>query len=313
MSKPREQFRAILETPGCTPAAPVFSPLSARLAEVAGWEVCKMSGSVGKWADLAVPDAVSMANMTDLVDVCRRITRVIDIPLSVDADDGLRGGAPLSIRRSIRELEQAGAASVEIEDNTVPMHFTTFDPTSDLRSPGRHDGMIPQDDQVATLRAAVETRQDPSTVIVAKTHALYQMPLEPALDRIRAYAATGVDAVWAFIYPFGKNGRYERHYPDAPPADPRSDIEAIRSVTDLPMIVSGLPPDLVADEPWLVKNRVALRYLSQAPYRSAIKSIYDALVALKNGADGDSIPEDFPADVQREVIRERQLRQWDEA
>jgi len=283
------------------------------VAEVAGWEACKVSGSVGKWADLALPDAVSVTNMTDLVDLCRRITRAADIPLSIDADDGLRGMSGLSIRRSIRELERAGVASIEIEDNTVPLRFSAFDPKSDLRSPGRHAGMVDQEDQVAKLRAAAETREDPSLVIVAKTHAIYEMPMEQALDRIKAYDAAGVDAIWAFIYPFGKNGVYQRHYPDGPPADPRADIEAIRSVTELPLITSGLPTDLVADEAWLIQNHVAVRYLSQAPYRSALKAIYDALAQLKSGADGDSIPEEFPADIHREVMREPLLRKWDNA
>jgi hypothetical protein len=84
-------------------------------------------------------------------------------------------------------------------------------------------------------------------------------------------------------------------------------------VTDLPIITSGLPSDLVADEGWLSANRVSLRYLSQAPYRSAVKAIYESLVALREGADGDSIPDGFPAEVHRAVFREAELREWDTA
>ena len=60
MSKARERFRHILARPACTPAAPVFDPLSARIADMLGWEVCKLSGSVGKFANLAVPDGVQI-------------------------------------------------------------------------------------------------------------------------------------------------------------------------------------------------------------------------------------------------------------
>jgi len=313
MSKSREQLRKILASDECSSVAPVFSALSARIAELAGWNICKISGSVGKWAELGLPDAVSMTNISDLSDICRRVTRVIDIPLVMDADDGLRGSAPLTIRRTVRELEQAGAAAIELEDNLVPEHFFAHDPNADLRSPGRHASMISVADQVAKLRAAVEAREDASLVLVAKTPAIYELPLDEALARIKAYSSTGVDAIWPFMFPFGRNGKYERHYPGADPADPRADIEAIRSVTDLPIITSGLPSDLVADEGWLSANHVRLRYLSQAPYRSAVKAIYESLVALLEGADGDSIPDGFPGDVHRAVFREAELREWDKA
>jgi oxaloacetate decarboxylase len=91
MSRASARFREILAGETCTPVAPIFDPLSARVAQVAGWEFCKLSGSVGKAANLGVPDGAQMVTMVDLVDTVRRILRAAEIVLVVDIDDG--GGA----------------------------------------------------------------------------------------------------------------------------------------------------------------------------------------------------------------------------
>lgn len=75
MSRAREQFRNVLTRPICTLAANIFDPLSARIAHMLGYEVCVLSGSAGKAANLAVPDLV-LSNMSDVVDHCRRIIRL---------------------------------------------------------------------------------------------------------------------------------------------------------------------------------------------------------------------------------------------
>ena len=107
MPNARELFREVLSRPNCTLAANIFDPLSARLAEMIGYEICVLSGSVGKSANLAAPDLV-VANMSDVVDHCRRITRVCDAALLVDAEDGF--GNAVNVARTVRELEAAGVA-----------------------------------------------------------------------------------------------------------------------------------------------------------------------------------------------------------
>ena len=86
MSSARERFRDLLVRPTCTLAANIFDPLSARIAHLLDYEVCFLSGSVGKAANLGVPDMV-LSNMSDLVDHCRRITRIADVSLMVDGED----------------------------------------------------------------------------------------------------------------------------------------------------------------------------------------------------------------------------------
>ena len=114
MSQARERFRHVISRPTCTVAANIFDPLSARLAHMLDYEVCFLSGSVGKVANLGVPDIV-IYNMSDAVDHCRRITRMDDVSLMVDGEDGF--GNAVNVVRTVKELEAAGVSAIEIEDN----------------------------------------------------------------------------------------------------------------------------------------------------------------------------------------------------
>ena len=104
MSVARERFRQVISRDTCTLAANIFDPLSARIAHMLGYEICVLSGSVGKVANLGVPDIV-LSNMSDVVDACRRITRIADVSLMVDAEDGF--GNAVNAVRTVREMEAA--------------------------------------------------------------------------------------------------------------------------------------------------------------------------------------------------------------
>jgi oxaloacetate decarboxylase len=284
----RQRLKKILASPVSIPVAPIFDPLSARVAELVGWEVCKISGSVAKYANLAVPDGVPLANTSDLADVCRRITRVADVSLIVDADDG---GSALGLRRTVRELEAAGVAAMEIEDNLVPTHFIEE----------RHALMVSKEEHVRKLEAAVAAKQDPDTIIVGRTTAMFLVPLEEALDRVSAYAQTGVDAI--MLPGLGKKGLSP---------DPRNDLAAVHEVAKLPLFVSGLPEDLLNDEAWLLANDVRLRFNAQAPYRMAVKAMYDALTYLKDGGRAEDLKDRWiPADIAEKLLRTDELKKWD--
>ena len=125
MSLARERFRRVISRPECTLAANIFDPLSARIAHMLDYEVCFLSGSVGKVANLGVPDIV-MTNMSDLVDVCRRITRIADVSLMHDGEDGF--GNAVNVVRSVKELEAAGVSAIEIEDAIPPLRFNQENP-----------------------------------------------------------------------------------------------------------------------------------------------------------------------------------------
>ncbi len=285
MSRSREQFRSILARAACTPAAPIFDPLSARIADMLGWEVCKLSGSVGKFANLAVPDSVPLSNMSDLVDVCWRINRVADVCLIADADEG--GGNALNVMRTVQELEAAGVSAIEIEDNLVPRRFG--------EATSRHSLMVSKEEQVGKLRAAVAARRDRSTVIVARTSALAELPLDEAQDRIRAYSQTGAEAI---MIPGVRRGR--------------ADIEAAHQATHLPLCVLGLPPDALNDPAFLAANGVSIRFLGQPTYGMAVKAIHDSLKHLKDGGAPEELRErQAPPDLLRAVDRTEELMRWE--
>jgi oxaloacetate decarboxylase len=283
----RERFRNILARRACVPAAPVFDPLSARVAEVQGWEVCKLSGSVGKFANLGVPDGIPLSNMSDLADICSRINKAVDMCMIVDADEG--GGNALTVRRTVQDLEAAGVCAIELEDNLVPSRFPQ--PGSNAR---RHSEMIPAAEQVGKLRAAVAARRDPATMIVARTSALDEFALPEALDRIRAYSDTGVEAL---MLPNVPNGR--------------ADIEAVSKVTRLPLFVLRLPPDAAADTAWLAAHNILIRYVGLAPYAMAVKAIYDGLLHLKEGGTPDGLKDRLASpEILRAVDRTEEFREW---
>ncbi len=296
MTSARERFRQLLESHTCHRAAPIFDPLSARIADMQGWKIAKLSGSVAKFANLAIPDGIALSNISDLVDVCWRIQRASDLCLIADADDG--GPHALAVMRTVRELESAGVCAIEIEDVRVPMALGT-----EARS-GKQDkqvsdshlypDMVALDEQVNKLKAAVQARRDPLTMIVARTRALEHLPRAQALLRIAAYSKSGAEAL---MFPELPNGH--------------SDIEAIRSVSSLPLFVLRMPPELAADTAYLQLNAVQIRYLGQSPYTMAVQAIYDGLAHLK--AEGDPIAlksRQASTQLLREVDRSAEFQAW---
>jgi len=280
MSRARERFRRVISGATCVLAANIFDPLSARIADMLGYEVCVLSGSVGKAANLGVPDIV-LSNMSDVVDHCRRITRMAAVSLMVDAEDGF--GNAVNVRRTVQEMEAAGVAAIEIEDNAVPRRFNVQNP-----------GLISTAEQVGKLHAAVAARTDPSTVIVARTSALAECPLEEALDRIRAYATTGAEALMLAAVPHG-----------------RADIAAVHQATSLPLCVLNPPPEARNDAAFLAANGVRVLMLGNPTYAVAVKAIYDALKRLKEGTVLEDLRElQAPQELLRAVNRTEEFRQW---
>jgi oxaloacetate decarboxylase len=280
MSRARERFRGVLSGSTCVLAANIFDPLSARIADILGYQVCVLSGSVGKAANLGVPDIV-LSNMSDVVDHCRRITRMAEVSLMVDAEDGF--GNALNVRRTVREMEMAGVSAIEIEDNFVPKKFNVENP-----------GLVSREEQVGKLKAAVASRTDPSTVIVARTDALAECPLEEALDRIRAYSMTGAEALMLARVPHG-----------------RADIEAAHQATSLPLCVLNPPTEVRNDSAFLAASGVRILMLGNPTYAIAVKAIHDALKHLKEGKAPEDLKElQAPPALLKAVNRAEEFMQW---
>lgn len=256
MTAARSRFRELLAAPGCRDVAPVFDPFSARVAEMNGWEIGKLSGSFAKMANVSAPDGLPLSNMTDLADICRRIARNVDFPLVVDADEG--GGNAITLRSTIRDLEMAGVAAIEIEDNLVPQAAG--------EAARRHALMVPLEEQVGKLRAAVAARREAGTMIVARSFALSELPRAEALRRLSAYARTGAEAVMIAETPGG-------------PAD----LIEVADATGLPLFVLGVPQRERDDPEFVRRTRLALRFLPHRPFRAALAAMNDAYQALRAG------------------------------
>ena len=281
MSHVREQFRSVLARPTCTLAANIFDPLSASIAHMLEYEVCVLSGSVGKVANLGVPDGV-LSNMSDVVDHCRRITRIADVSLMVDAEDGF--GNAVNVARTVREMEAAGVSAIEIEDNFVPKQFGVQDP-----------GLISKEEQVGKLEAAVAARTDPTTVIVARSAALGLTPLDESLDRIQAYSQTGAEALMLT----GSSSRDQ--------------LEAVHLVTALPICVLSPPADIRNDPAFLAGTGVKILMLGNPTFAVTVKAIFDSLRHLKEGGSLEELADRLATpDLLRSVNRTDEFLRWQE-
>jgi carboxyvinyl-carboxyphosphonate phosphorylmutase len=163
--------------PGATDA------LSARLVEQAGFSACYVTGAGVSAGLLAYPD-VGLLSFAEMRDQVRRITRAVSIPVIADVDTGY--GNALNAMRTVQEFEAAGVAAVQIEDQSFPKRC------------GHLDGkeVIPAEEMVGKIRAAVEARRDPDFVIIARTDARANLGLDEAIRRARLYAEAGADVLF---------------------------------------------------------------------------------------------------------------------
>jgi carboxyvinyl-carboxyphosphonate phosphorylmutase len=177
------RLRALLES-GQTIVAPgAFDPLSARLVEEAGFPAVYMTGFGTSAALIGRPD-VGLLTMTEMAGNAGRIAACVDIPVIADADTGY--GNPLNVIRTVQTYEAAGIAGIHIEDQVAP------------KKCGHMEGkqVIPAEEMVQKVRAAVEARARPEFVIIARTDARAPEGLERALRRGRMYREAGADVLF---------------------------------------------------------------------------------------------------------------------
>ena len=139
-------------------------------------------GSVASLAVLGDPD-IALITLTELAEQMRRMSRAASLPVLVDADHGY--GNALNVRRTVQELEAAGAAGLTIEDTLLPQAFGQA-----------KTQLISLDEGVGKMKAALDGRSDPSLVIIGRTGAISISGLDDAIARAKAYEATGVDALF---------------------------------------------------------------------------------------------------------------------
>jgi methylisocitrate lyase len=163
------------------PGAP--SALFARLIERCGYEAMYLSGAAFSAGILGLPD-VGLFTLTELVQQTTYLTRASDLPLIVDADTGF--GETLNVERTIIELEAAGAAAVQLEDQQFPKRCGHLAGKS----------LVEPEAMCAKLRAAAGARSDQDFVIIARTDARGVTNIDDAIERAKRYLEAGAD--WIF-------------------------------------------------------------------------------------------------------------------
>src|SRR5258705_13799435 len=179
--KRRDALRLIMTGSRCIRPGSVYDAVSIRIAEDVGFELGMFGGSVASLAVLGDPD-VTLITLTELAEQMRRMSRASSLPVLVDADHGY--GNALNVRRTVQELEAAGAAGLTIEDTLLPQAFGE-----------NGTQLIPLEEGVGKMKAALDGRSDPSLVVMGRTRARSVTGLDDAIARATAHEATGVDAL----------------------------------------------------------------------------------------------------------------------
>jgi methylisocitrate lyase len=184
LPSPGECFWNALDAERPLQIAGVINAYCAMLAERAGFRALYVSGAGVANASFGLPD-LGVTNLADVCEDVRRIAAATDLPLLVDADTGF--GSALSIRRTIRELERAGAAGLHIEDQVANKRCG--------HRPGK--ALVDAAEMADRVKAAVDARADRRFAIMARTDAAASEGLSAAIDRANRYLEAGADMIFA--------------------------------------------------------------------------------------------------------------------
>ena len=164
-------------------SAGVFNGISALIAQRAGFRSAYLSGS-GIAGAMGLPD-LSVTTLTEVSTEVRKIVSVAKIPLIVDIDTGF--GEAINVIRTIREMENAGASAIHMEDQVLPKRCGHLSGKS----------VIASSDMVKKIKAAVSARKNPDFVIIARTDARSVNGIEDAITRANEYVEAGADAIFS--------------------------------------------------------------------------------------------------------------------
>jgi methylisocitrate lyase len=228
-----------------------FNALVARLIEQAGYDAMYLSGAAFSVGTFALPD-VGLFTLTELAQQTAYLTRRVDLPLIVDADTGF--GAAVNVERTVVELEAAGAAAIQLEDQVLPKRC------------GHLSGkqIVEPAEMCAKLRAAAAARDDADLVILARTDARNVDGLDAAIERAKRYLDAGAD--WIFPEALADKGEFE----------------AFARAVDAPLVANmtefGQSPLLTLDE--LADLGYAAVLYPVTLLRTAMKAVEAALAVI---------------------------------
>src|SRR5215471_378833 len=178
-----ETLRARLARKPIVIAPGVYDPFTALLATQAGFSTLYVSGAAIAYTRLGRPD-IGLVSMTEVTQTLGLIAERVDAHLIVDADTGY--GNALNVARTVREFERAGASAIQLEDQDFPKRC------------GHLDGkaLVPAAEMSGKIRAALDARHSPDTLIVARTDAVAVESVERAVERAAMYREAGADVLF---------------------------------------------------------------------------------------------------------------------
>ncbi|MFO7963336.1 MAG: isocitrate lyase/PEP mutase family protein [Desulfobacterales bacterium] len=180
---PAKNLRSILKVNDIVAAPGAYDALTAKIIEDAGFKAVYMTGYGTSAAHFGLPD-LGFLTMTEMVENAARIADAIGVPLIADADTGY--GNPMNVVRTVQAYEKAGASAIHIEDQVWPKRC------------GHMSGkkVVAASDMVEKLKAAVDARNDPDFLIIARTDSIATHGFDHAVERAHLYAEAGADVMF---------------------------------------------------------------------------------------------------------------------
>ena len=177
------RFRRMLGEPGIIVAPGAYDCLTATIIQQAGFPAVYMTGAGTSVARLGYPD-LALATMTEMLANAADIAGAVEVPVIADADTGY--GGILNVQRTVRQYERTGVAAIHIEDQEFPKRCGHLD----------NKRVIPAEDMVQKIRAAVDARTDPDFTIIVRTDALAVTGWDDTLRRCEDYVKAGADVLF---------------------------------------------------------------------------------------------------------------------
>lgn len=181
--RPTTKLRQMLRKPGLIVAPGAYDCLTAKIVQREGFPAVYMTGAGTSISRLGYPD-LALASMSEMVGNAANIAASVDVPLIADADTGY--GGVLNVQRTVREYERAGVAAIHIEDQEHPKRC------------GHLDGkrVVPVNEMVQKIHAAVDARTDDDFTIIVRTDALAVTGWDDTMARCQAYVKAGADILF---------------------------------------------------------------------------------------------------------------------
>lgn len=176
----RERFRALLSAPGLTLMPGAYDGLSARIIEEQGFDAIIAGGYAAAGSLLGQADT-GQSNMRDFADHYARICDAVDIPVYLDGDTGF--GGPHNVRQMVKAFEKAGAAALFFTDQVFPSRCGYL--------PGKQ--VIPAEQMLSKLKAALDARTDERMMICARTDVFALEGEDEAIRRCALFMDAGAD------------------------------------------------------------------------------------------------------------------------